>query len=723
MKKCLIFLLFVTLCISLCLTTADELSSQRGMKVTIHTKEGKAIPLYKDSYALVVGNGTYTDGWDPLPGALQDVTEVADVLKTHGFQVTLKKDLTAADFKRAFAGFVLNAGRDPDNRLLFYYAGHGYTQKTATGTDLGSLVMVDAPSPEKDGVGFKLSSVDMKALVTEAELIHSRHVLFVFDSCFSGTILNVRAQLDKPTNITDSIKHPVRQFITAGRAGEVVPDESVFKQTFLDLLAGRAPEPFPDGYITGAELGFYLKNQVPVYNKAQHPQYGKIRNPKLDKGDFVFVLQRMDIEPPGVGDSLSTIATLNVTSTPSGATVSIDGVQIGTTPLREYAVDTGARGAKQMVVVLEYEGYQRYQKRLTLRGGQSTPWDARLDRDPSLTATLTVTSTPIGATIYLDGVDIGKTPLRYHEIYTGANRAKQVEVELKHTDYIDIQKSLTLQAGRATSWRDARLEKIVKIVGNDGAEMVLIPAGDFHMGSNDPNEPTEEKPVHTVYVDAFYMDVYEVTNAQYKKFVDANPEWRKDRIPEKYADRDKSSYLGGWNGNNYPEGEGNHPVRVTWPGAMAYAQWAGKRLPTEAEWEKAARGGLVGKRYPWGDTIDLTKANFTFYTKPATFYTKPVGTYPPNGYGLYDMAGNVGEWCLDVYDSNFYANSPRRNPIAGGKSISTVNFTDRGTYVLRGGFWGEDARSAQITSRYWAMSPYTISGTFCGFRCVAAVIP
>ena len=179
-------------------------------------------------------------------------------------------------------------------------------------------------------------------------MIRSRHVLFVFDSCFSGTILNVRAQLKKPESISDSIKHPVRQFITAGRAGEVVPDESVFKQTFLDLLSGRAPEPFPNGYITGEALGFYLKNKVPEYNKPQHPQYGKIRNPKLDKGDFVFVLQDSlpfeDVEVPGIEDSLSTIATLGVTSTPSGATVSIDGTQIGTTPLRNHAMDTGARG-------------------------------------------------------------------------------------------------------------------------------------------------------------------------------------------------------------------------------------------------------------------------------------------------------------------------------------------------------------------------------------------
>lgn len=298
MKKRLIFLLFTALCFFLCLIIIDGLLSQtnRGMKtITVHTKGGKAIELYKDSYALVVGNGNYTNGWDLLSGALKDVKEVETVLKKHGFHVTLKKNLTKAQFDRAFAEFVLRSGKDPNNRLLFYYAGHGYTRKSAADEDLGYLVMVDAPAPGVDEVGFELESIPMESLVTQAEKILARHALFVFDSCFSGTILNARDQFNRPASISDNVQYPVRQFITAGKAGEIVPDHSDFKQAFLDLLEGRAREPFPDGYITGEELGFYLKNQVPVYNPTQHPQYGKIRNPKLDKGDFVFVLSLIHI--------------------------------------------------------------------------------------------------------------------------------------------------------------------------------------------------------------------------------------------------------------------------------------------------------------------------------------------------------------------------------------------------------------------------------------------
>ena len=246
--------------------------------------------------------------------------------------------------------------------------------------------------------------------------------------------------------------------------------------------------------------------------------------------------------------------------------------------------------------------------------------------------------------------------------------------------------------------------------------MVLIPSGEFQMGSNTRDAYNDEKPVHTVYVDAFYMDKYEVTNVQYKKFIDANPEWKKDRIPEKYQDGD---YLKNWNGNNYPIGKENHPVtNVSWYGAMAYAQWAGKRLPTEAEWEKAARGGLAGQRYPWGNSIDFNNANYGRNIGD----TIPVGSYPPNGYGLYDMVGNVWEWCLDEHDDSFYRTSPRRNPIAGANNI--IDITDDflnldSLRVLRGGSWIRFARDVKVYDRDYTFP--TFSHEDFGFRCVKDV--
>jgi len=197
------------------------------------------------------------------------------------------------------------------------------------------------------------------------------------------------------------------------------------------------------------------------------------------------------------------------------------------------------------------------------------------------------------------------------------------------------------------------------IVGKDGSEMILIPAGEFLMGSNSYKGT---KPVHTVYLDAFYMDKYEITNAQFKRFLMANPPWRKSgRLDRRYQHRD---YLRDWDGLDYPAGKADHPVvYVSWYAAAAYAQWAGKRLPTEAEWEKAARGGLVGKKYPWGNGrdrdwgVNRDKANcYRTGRRDKWFFTAPVGSFPPNGYGLYDMAGNVWEWCADEFNSDYYSN-------------------------------------------------------------------
>ena len=258
--------------------------------------------------------------------------------------------------------------------------------------------------------------------------------------------------------------------------------------------------------------------------------------------------------------------------------------------------------------------------------------------------------------------------------------------------------------------------------------MVLIPAGEFQMGTydaiserNDYSKDIvhmhawmDEQPIHTVYLDSYFMDRYPVTNRQYREFILANPEWQKGQIINSaYYD---GKYLRDWNGNNYPRWKGNHPVTsVSWYAAMAYAQWKGKRLPTEAEWERAARGGLKNKRFPWGDTIDKTKANYGKNIGKTT----PVDEYPPNQYGLYDMSGNAMEMVLDAYNAHYYSISPRWNPVAGADTIDEIidDYKNVVTQrVVRGGSWANHIPYVRVSDRNRDDPDST--GELGGFRCV-----
>ena len=251
-------------------------------------------------------------------------------------------------------------------------------------------------------------------------------------------------------------------------------------------------------------------------------------------------------------------------------------------------------------------------------------------------------------------------------------------------------------------------------------DMVLIPAGEFQMGSNDAEANDNEQPVHNVFLDAFFIDKYPVTNSKFKEFVEANPRWRNlgwmsSSYIRKYRDND---YLKNWFKGNYPKGTGDRPVNwVSWYAAMAYSQWVGKRLPTEAEWEKAARGGLIGQRYPWGNEIIERNANFGKRVGETT----PIGKYPPNGYGICDITGNVSEWCLDEWDREFYISSKSHNPVSGGsiENISKDFTKSKTSRVIRGGSWYSAENEVRVSSRGW-LTPWK-TNSIVGFRCVKPI--
>lgn len=219
------------------------------------------------------------------------------------------------------------------------------------------------------------------------------------------------------------------------------------------------------------------------------------------------------------------------------------------------------------------------------------------------------------------------------------------------------------------------------------AELVLIPSGKFLMGWDSDGD---HYPVHRILLDAFCIDMYEVTNAQYARFCEET----EHRLP----------FF--WNMNGFRCGLKfpDHPVvGVSWHDAMAFASWCGKRLPTEAEWECASRGGLEGKIYSNGNTIEPIDANYTQSDKRGPI---AVGSYKPNSFGLYDMQGNVVEWVSDWYAPDYYLQSPELNP----KGPESGRFR-----VIRGGGWHSGPYCNRVYYRN-ALPPNWLDFNV-GFRC------
>jgi len=259
--------------------------------------------------------------------------------------------------------------------------------------------------------------------------------------------------------------------------------------------------------------------------------------------------------------------------------------------------------------------------------------------------------------------------------------------------------------------------------------MALIPAGEFSMGDHQGSGGNNERPVHNVYLDAYYIDAHEVTNAQYAQFLsrygkNADPaEHELIDIDSKYCYIQKS-------GNLYEARPGyeDYPVQeVSWYGAAAYAQFYGKRVPTEAEWEKAARGGLVGKKYPLGDEMTHNDANYHGVRDADQWdETSPVGSFQPNGYGLYDMSGNVMEWCADDYKDDYYSQSPYNNPKGPDNVVIFQNddfvYSASTRRVVRGGSWDISSVVPLRVSERTYINPTTWRD-YLGFRCAQYATP
>jgi formylglycine-generating enzyme len=322
--------------------------------------------------------------------------------------------------------------------------------------------------------------------------------------------------------------------------------------------------------------------------------------------------------------------------------------------------------------------------------------------------TVIIVSTPPNATVLVNDEKVGETTL------TVKLDPGPYLLVLSKEGYMDVRDEIEVTAGKTIKvdfflskkrqvteiLNHISQEKKIETTSNVSAEpsapkskaasdiekdMILIPGGNFTMGYNEGED--DEKPQHTVYLDAYYIDKHLVTNVQFRNFIDAT-NYKPERNWEEY-----------FNSND----KGDYPVvNVSWNDANAFALWAGKRLPTEAEWEKAARGGTETPYY-WGDTVDEKYVNCNIHSLHS------VGKFSPNPLGLFDMLGNVWEWCSDYYDSRYYKD--KLGIDSNPKGPATGEY-----YVVRGGVYYVNYYIVRVSYRTFVqenIQDYIVTG----FRC------
>jgi formylglycine-generating enzyme required for sulfatase activity len=639
-------------------------AAQQGRDVGLRPTGASGPALYAASWALLIGIDQYQDPRIPrLRYAGNDVRAMESVLRQLGFQTItlLNEQATKRNIEAAFDK--LN-DLDRQDRLVVFFSGHGESVPLPKGSEEGFLIPHDADRSRLVQTGIPMRDIDRLG-----ERLPPKHILFILDACHAGFAFvgfrDIEPEQKGDAYYAAATQKPVVQVLTAGETGQKAMEregQGVFTRWLVQGLQGAADRD-GDGIITANELAAWLEPQVTRDARGQQkPVFGRL----FGEGQFLFDLpgrgRIASIRPPGPiirEEPRAEFGTLALTSKVPGVEVWIGPDRIGETREgRMLVVENLPVGSHR--VRAAKSGFKPWERTVPVAANQRT--ETVIDLDP-----------------------LGPRPT---------------------------------------------------IKGEDGAEMVLIPGGEFWMGSTreEVNRVIAEckgagvpealckewieaeLPRHRVDVDPFYLDKHEVTNAQFERFVRAaGHRTTAEREGWGFAYRQQD---GKWqwlktDGANWrsPSGPGStapadHPVvQVSWEDAVAYCKWAGKRLPTEAEWEKAARG-TDGRRYPWGETWDPSRANGNMTVKTTT----PVGSYPTGVslFGVHDMAGNVSEWVQDWFGP--YGSSADRNPT--GPSAGQVR-------VSRGGSWFSGPWVLRSAGR--GRSGPSVRGSDLGFRCAQGV--
>ena len=611
--------------------------------------------------ALIIGINDYQDSRIPdLETAVSDAKALADLLgEKYGFKIKLLLD------RKAGKEAIFKALRDlakstmPNDSVLIYYAGHGELDRLYND---GWWIPADAEA------GNLLTYLDNVEVQKSMRSMKARHVLLIADSCYSGTLFG-RARA-MPSVITDKYyldlyNEKSRWGMTSGNK-EPVSDRgtgghSVFAYQLLKALKQTERQ-----YTSTQEI--YTRIAPIVSNNSeQTPLCRPIRNTGDQGGEFVFVASGAAIvsEPSTQPDR----TTLEVNANISGAAVLVDGREVGKTPLTGVHVSPGEHR-----ISVEKEGYEPYSKRIRLEAGRSMSMHVHLIRETPAKGRLFVDTEPDDARVrilnigprFYQGMEL--EPGRYHvEVSADGYEKKSLWVTLNAGE----DKTFDISPNALAAGRDE------KFTNSLGMGFVLIPAGSFMMGSpsSEPKRDSDERQHKVTLTKGFYMGVTEITQGQWKAIMGNNP----------------SNFKGD-----------NRPVeRVSWDDCQEFIRKLNRqegtdkyRLPTEAEWEYACRAGTTTPFYT-GNCISTDQANYDGnYPMPrcskGNYRKKTIeaASFSPNAWGLYDMHGNVWEWCQDWFGD--YPSSHVTDPKGPSSGSGRVH---------RGGSWYNDARHCRSANR------------------------
>ncbi len=768
--------------------------AMRGVMVVDKRGERKKIKLYGESHALLIGVSEYNNGWSRLTAIPGELDQVEDFLKKRGFSITRVDNPDSDALEKAFEDFIDLYGYEEQNRLLFFYSGHGHTRKNGS---KGYLVPIDAPDPNKNERLFVRRSLPMIKVLAWAKDIEAKHALFLFDSCFSGSIFKQKDAPKPSENITRLSTKPVRQFITAGSADESVPAQSTFTPAFIDGLKFGLADANRDGYVTGTELGQFLQSEVPRH-AAQHPEWGKISDYELSRGDFIFlsggkvkneyltadaplpkhargsayyrdagsesllterVVARLDAEeelwnvvkksnnPDDVRAYLHTYPDGRFRVVADVRLIQLDRlndqkkmvtqaeedrkeIQLALERLREEEAFNKKR-KEALARQRKLESLSGDKKRRELRKQQEQDRVAReekalrkkeqaaIARKEKQDAEWKREMEAIAREKELELQRQSEREAIARQREEDLKRQKEEEIrarrrqrdEARQAKREELARKKKEQAEEKQRQKEAVLAQIRELEPGDpwvdpatGMEFVWIEGGCFMMGQSEDEKKelirergrdnyreyyTIEAALHEVCVKGFYMGKYEVTQDEWLKLMNYNPSRFK--------------------------GNGRLPVEmISWRQTMEFVEKMSSvyRLPTEEEWEYAARAGTTTP-FSFGSTMTTDQANFDGNypfgkgKKKGKYrnQTVEVGTFSANDWGLYNMHGNVLEWTGDLCDPA--DDSPPSQTSGEEMFVGKCR-------VVRGGGWYADAARCRSASR--RLNDPRGSGSTLGFR-------